>query len=524
MDRPSHRRLGKHLYCRYLQQPHPRGIGRQYRPVAGNGTFGYGGDTGSATNAEIANPNGVAVDGSGNIFIADTNNNRVREVSGGIINTIAGNGTCCFSGDSGPATSAQLNNPRAVMVDGSGNVYITDYNNRVREITSGGAIVTVAGNGNYADAGDGGPALNASFSTPQGMAMDSSGNIYVADTNDSAVRVLTPAATSPVLTITSSQTEDLIPGGAGSDTLTDTNAAGVGPTSGTVTVTEIPPAGQIVNSMSGGGWTCGISTCSRSDVLSGGAFIPPIDVSVTVFAAGSYQVTNEATASGGGAFTAGASDVATIALPPASITALSPNFVAEGSPAVSMTITGNGITPGSSIYFSMNSTITVLPVLRQSATQATVTIPAALLTASGNVQIVMLNGAGAQSNSLPFTVSANTPQTITFGTLPNVTLSTGSFTVSATSDSGLPVTFTSSTQFCSVSGTTVTIIGSGGCAITASQAGNATYAPATPVTQSFTVAFVTWRRAITITRRSPPWRKKVLPPDAAATGIVRRQT
>jgi hypothetical protein len=242
--------------------------------------------------------------------------------------------------------------------------------------------------------------------------------------------------------------------------------------------------------MSGGGWTCAGATCSRSDTLTGGSLIPPINVSVTLFGLASYQATNEATVSSGGVIVAGASDVTTLAVPVATITALSTNFVAAGSPAVAVTITGTSVTAGSSVSFTLNSTTTYLPALWQSATQALVTIPAALLTANGIAQIAMVNGWEMTSNSLPFTVSTNTPQTITFGPLSNVLFGTPSSTVSATSDSGLTVIFTSSTpSVCTVSGTTVTILASSGCAITASQPGDATYGPATPVTQKFTVTF-----------------------------------
>jgi trimeric autotransporter adhesin len=128
--------------------------------VAGNGTNGYSGDGGLATSAEIAYPPGMAVDSFGNIYIADTANNRIRKVtaSTGDISTVAGNGTAGYSGDGGLATSAKLNWPESVAVDTSGNLYIADTdNNRVRKVTaSTGYISTVAGTGAAGDSGNGG--------------------------------------------------------------------------------------------------------------------------------------------------------------------------------------------------------------------------------------------------------------------------------------------------------------------------------------------------------------------------------
>ena len=112
--------------------------------MAGNGTPGFGGDGGPAISAQLA-PTAVAVDSAGNLYIADTDNYRVRKVSNGVITTVAGNGAWGFSGDNGPATSAQLAGPPGVAVDAAGNLYIADSDNyRVRKV-AGGVITTVAG-------------------------------------------------------------------------------------------------------------------------------------------------------------------------------------------------------------------------------------------------------------------------------------------------------------------------------------------------------------------------------------------
>jgi len=158
--------------------------------IAGNGTPGYSGDGGAATAAELSYPTGVAVDGSGNIYIADYGNSRLRKVnSSGVITTFAGNGTIGYSGDGGAATAAELYYPYGVAVDGSGNLYIADqYNNRIRKVNTSGVITTIAGNGTYGYGGDGGAATAAELGGPTGVAVDGSGNIYIADYGYSRIR------------------------------------------------------------------------------------------------------------------------------------------------------------------------------------------------------------------------------------------------------------------------------------------------------------------------------------------------
>ena len=160
--------------------------------VAGNGTPGFSGDGGAATSAELNLAAGVAVDGAGNLYIADFNNNRIRRVAAntGTISTVAGNGTPGYSGDGDAATSAELNGPGGVTVDSAGNLYIPDLNNdRIRKVAaSTGTISTVAGNGTQGHSGDGGLATNAELYQPDGVAVDDAGNLYIADTNNHRIR------------------------------------------------------------------------------------------------------------------------------------------------------------------------------------------------------------------------------------------------------------------------------------------------------------------------------------------------
>jgi sugar lactone lactonase YvrE len=162
--------------------------------AAGNGLYGYSGDGGPATSAWLNRPTGVAVDSAGSLFIADSQNFRIRKVTqGGVINTVAGNGTRGYSGDYGPATSAQFSNPTGVAVDSSGNLFIADTgNDRIRKVTPDGVISTVAGNGTYGYSGDGGPATSAQLYSPSSVAVDSAGNLFIADVNNNLIRKVTP--------------------------------------------------------------------------------------------------------------------------------------------------------------------------------------------------------------------------------------------------------------------------------------------------------------------------------------------
>lgn len=168
--------------------------------IAGNGTPGYSGDGAAATSAKLAtSPGGMAIDGGGNLYLADTGNNRIRKISaGGTITTVAGSGVAGFAGDGGSPTVAQLNQPQGVALDAQGNLYIADTNNhRIRKVTAGqnGTISTIAGTGSPGGAGDGGPAANAQLQYPEGIALDIQGDIFVADSSNNRVREISTAGT-----------------------------------------------------------------------------------------------------------------------------------------------------------------------------------------------------------------------------------------------------------------------------------------------------------------------------------------
>ena len=200
--------------------------------VAGNATNGFSGDNGLAINAQLYGPNGLALDPAGNLYIADTSNRRIRKVSNGIITTVVGNGVAGAAADGGPATSSELSNPTALAIDAQGNLYVSDDSGAIRKSTNGivtsvagaqgyfagiavdtagnlyvidaetprilkvsnGVATTVAGNGTYGFSGDNGPATAAQLGGdpedggPSGIAVDSIGNVYIADTWNSNIR------------------------------------------------------------------------------------------------------------------------------------------------------------------------------------------------------------------------------------------------------------------------------------------------------------------------------------------------
>ncbi|HTA82431.1 MAG TPA: T9SS type A sorting domain-containing protein [Bacteroidia bacterium] len=162
--------------------------------IAGNGTAGFSGDGNAATSAELNYPTGIVSLSGGSFYIADYQNNRIRQISGTTISTIAGTATAGFSGDGSYATAAQLNQPMGIAVDNFSNIYIADFgNNRIREINSMGMISTIAGNGTAGYNGDGAPATATELNSPQAVAVNSSGAIYIADYGNNRIRTINSA-------------------------------------------------------------------------------------------------------------------------------------------------------------------------------------------------------------------------------------------------------------------------------------------------------------------------------------------
>jgi len=158
--------------------------------IAGDGTDGYNGDGIAATKAQLNTPAAITISNTGNLYIVDTGNHRIRKIdTSGNISTVAGDGNLGFAGDGGPATAAKLNYPLGMGIDSAGNLYIADTeNHRIRKIDSSGNISTVAGDGERGYSGDGGAAVSAKLNNPMWVALDSAGNLYIADTSNNVIR------------------------------------------------------------------------------------------------------------------------------------------------------------------------------------------------------------------------------------------------------------------------------------------------------------------------------------------------
>jgi sugar lactone lactonase YvrE len=235
----------------FVPEPHAHRI-RKFTPegvstvVAGTGSPGFGGDGGPATSAALSYPSSVALDAAGNLYVADGYNHRIRKVSpDGIITHVAGTGTGGFSGDGGPATSAALSYPSSVAVDAAGNLFIADAGNvRIRRIALDGTITTVAGTGVSGFSGDGGPATSAQFAAITGIALDAAGNVFVSDSGNHRIRKVTYHDASPGLSAVGPNLG--IPGSTISVTLSGANFfAPVAITAGNdITVSDVSLAGD----------------------------------------------------------------------------------------------------------------------------------------------------------------------------------------------------------------------------------------------------------------------------------------
>jgi len=164
---------------------------------AGTGVGGFGGDGGLATKSYLSFPNFVVADAVGNLYISDSGNYRVRKVSpSGTISTVAGNGSAGSSGDGGLATNASIDTPQGLAVDAAGNLFIasaaagsaTSGANVVRKVAPNGTITTVAGDGKSGYSGDGGSATSAALTAPRGLAVDAAGDLFIADWGNNRIR------------------------------------------------------------------------------------------------------------------------------------------------------------------------------------------------------------------------------------------------------------------------------------------------------------------------------------------------
>ena len=268
--------------------------------VAGNGTPGFGGDGGPATSAQLANCEGIAQDSAGNLYVADTFNRRIRKITpAGIISTVAGNGLNSFSGDGGPAINAALGGPEGVAVDSQGNLYIADtLNQRVRKVSSSGVITTIAGDGIPGYTGDGVPSNASQLNTPRRVVLDSAGNIYIADSGNNVVRKIA-AATGIIRTVAGNTTNGYSGDGgpATAAALSDPHGMAVDASgalliadSGNRVIRRVDSNGVITTIAGNGSAT--LSGDGRSPLNTGFGF--PVDVSLD--AAGNIYIADRANA------------------------------------------------------------------------------------------------------------------------------------------------------------------------------------------------------------------------------------
>ncbi len=383
--------------------------------LAGTGTAGYGGDGGAASAAQLNRPQGVAVDSSGNVYVADSQNARVRKISGGSISTVAGNGSPGFGGDGGAATAAQLYVPTGVAVDSAGNLFIADFvNNRVRKV-SGGAITTVAGNGGSGYSGDGGPAVSAQLNGPVAVALDSTGNLYIADLNNSVVREVSGGNIS---TIAGNGMPGLSGDGGPATAAMIDNPSGVAVdssgnlyiASGSATIRKVYAGSGFIATIAGNG-TSGYSgdggpaTFGELNNASSVAVGPNSNIyvadtgnnAIRLLTLGGFNVTIAA-ATNSGSFLTGA-------LSAGEIVAFFGAGLSPAGPMVS-SVGSNGAYPTTLNGVTVNFGSTPAPILFVSPGQVNVVVPFGI---TGSTSQVSINSQGQFSAAFPVTIAKATP-------------------------------------------------------------------------------------------------------------------
>ncbi len=433
--------------------------------VAGTGIDGFSGDGGPATSAQLNCASGVAVDAAGDLFIADYLNNRIREVNvDGIINTIAGNGTPGFTGDGGPALAAEINLPNDVDVDAAGDVYIADSgNNRIREIDTTGVITTVVGGLNNAG--------SAGINAPSALAFDKNGNLYFSDAGNNAVREVFPAGalafpTTPIGVAATSLTVTLA--NIGNLPVTIASQASFGLSGNTTDFSLVGGSCVAGATLAANGGTCTLQI----------GFTPTATGTRTL----TVSITDDAVYSPQSFSISG---VGTIA-PAVVLNAIAPPGAVAGAADTTIIAAGANFTSTSVVNFNT----TPLATTFVSATQLTAVVPAALITTAGTANITVTDPfSGTTSQPEVFTILPGTPAVVTFtapptmpGEQPTLNFSltqgypveiTGTMTLTFAPDTGNP----DNPQIQLVSTTTGVTVAPGGRSLTFPLAANSTATP-----------------------------------------------
>ncbi len=415
--------------------------------IAGNGTPGYSGDGGPATAAELSLNQGARFDASGNLFVADCGNGAVRKIdTAGIITTVAGNGTDGFSGDGGPATAAQLSCPSGVAIDTAGDLFIADYlNNRIRKVDAAtGIITTIAGNGTPGFTGDGGPALSAEINLPNDVELDAAGDIYIADSGNNRLREINTAG---VISTVVGGLNNAGSAGINAPSALAMDKAGnlYFSDAGNNAVREVFPAGALAFPTT----PIGVAAANETVTLANIGNLPVTIASQASFGlsgnttdfslvggsclAGATLAPNGGTCTLQIGFTPTATGTRTLTVSITDDAVYSPqSFSISGVGTAALPVVLNSITPAGAQAGAANTTITAaganftatsivnfnatpLATTFVSATQLTAVIPAALITTAGTANITITDAfSGSTSAPEVFTILPGTPAVVTF--------------------------------------------------------------------------------------------------------------
>jgi len=464
---------------------------------------GFSGDGGAATNALLFDSSGVAVDSLGNIYIADSGNYRIRKVtaSTGIITTVAGNGaggypsdTGGYSGDGGAAVNAELNYPSGVAVDSFDNIYIADSrNNVIRKVAvSTGIITTVAGNGTGGYSGDGGAATSAELNDPWSVAVDLSGNIYIGDMNNSVIRKVT-ASTGIISTV------------AGS------SAVGYSGDGGLATGAELfYPMGVAVNPSGNSFFVADSGNARLRAVGLPNLVLGPAQLNATANVPGTFVYTPSA----GYTSAFGSQIILSTVFTPSdttdytAATASVPLTVNLGTPTLSFSaIPAQTYGAGP---FSVSASSPSTGAITYGVVSGPATISGSTVTITGPGTVVLKASQTATAyytaanTSISFAVTSAAP-VLSFSNIPDITYGIAPFAVSASSVSSGVITYSVVSGPATISGSTVTITGTGTVVLSAFQASTAYFASAN-ASVTFTVnkatPLITWATPAPITSGS----------------------